>query len=58
MSREAFFGTCDIVSVHVRLKPETRGIITAADFAAMGGDALCQYVPRRADRRRGDACRA
>ena len=40
MSREAFFGTCDIVSVHVRLKPETRGIITAADFAAMGGDAL------------------
>ena len=40
VSREAFFGTCDIVSVHVRLKPETRGIITAEDFAAMGKDAL------------------
>ena len=48
MSREAFFGTCDIVGVHVRLKPGTPGIITAADFAAMGGDALfCQHVPRR-----------
>jgi D-3-phosphoglycerate dehydrogenase len=34
-SREAFFATSDIVSVHVRLKPETRGIITADDLAAM-----------------------
>lgn len=34
-SREAFFATSDIVSVHVRLKPETRGVITAADLAAM-----------------------
>lgn len=34
-SREAFFSTSDIVSVHVRLKPETRGLITAADLAAM-----------------------
>ncbi len=34
-SREAFFASSDIVSVHVRLKPETRGIITAADLAAM-----------------------
>ncbi|MEM6385158.1 MAG: D-2-hydroxyacid dehydrogenase family protein [Pseudomonadota bacterium] len=34
-SREAFFATSDIVSVHVRLKPETRGIITAQDLAAM-----------------------
>lgn len=39
-SREAFFATSDIVSVHVRLKPETRGIITAADLAAMQPRAL------------------
>ena len=39
-SREAFFATSDIVSVHVRLKPETRGIITAADLAAMCPRAL------------------
>ena len=39
-SREAFFRTSDIVSMHVRLKPETRGIITAQDLAAMAPRAL------------------
>ena len=39
-SREAFFATSDIVSVHVRLKPETRGIIKAADLAAMSPRSL------------------
>ena len=39
-SREAFFATSDVVSVHVRLKPETRGIITADDLAAMQPRAL------------------
>ena len=39
-SREAFFASSDIVSVHVRLKPETRGLITAADLAAMKDRAL------------------
>ena len=34
-SREAFFATSDIVSLHVRLKPTTHGIITADDLAAM-----------------------
>lgn len=34
-SREAFFANADFVSVHVRLKPETRGIITAGDLLAM-----------------------
>jgi len=38
-SREAFFSTSDFVSVHVRLKPETRGIITAADLGAMQAHA-------------------
>lgn len=40
VSREAFFGTSDIISVHVRLKPETRGILTADDLAAMRPRAL------------------
>ena len=39
-SREAFFATSDIVSVHVRLKPTTRGLITAQDLAAMQDRAL------------------
>lgn len=34
-SREAFFAGSDFVSVHVRLKPETAGIITADDLGAM-----------------------
>ncbi|WP_424830358.1 D-2-hydroxyacid dehydrogenase family protein [Ruegeria sp.] len=39
-SREAFFANSDVVSVHVRLKPDTRGIITASDFAQMQPGAL------------------
>lgn len=34
-SRRAFFAESDFVSVHVRLKPETKGIITKADLLAM-----------------------
>ena len=34
-SREAFFATSDIVSLHVRLKPATKGLITAEDLAHM-----------------------
>lgn len=34
-SRASFFAKSDFVSVHVRLTPETRGIITGADLAAM-----------------------
>ena len=34
-SREAFFADSDFVSVHVRMKPATRGIITTADLLAM-----------------------
>lgn len=34
-SREQFFATSDIVSLHVRLKPATQGLITAADLEAM-----------------------
>ena len=38
-SREAFFATSDFVSVHVRLKPTTKGIITADDLGAMQSQA-------------------
>ena len=34
-SRAAFFAESDFVSVHVRLEPETRGIITRDDLVAM-----------------------
>ena len=34
-SRAAFFETSDFVSVHVRLKPDTKGIITRSDLQLM-----------------------
>lgn len=39
-SREAFFADSDVISLHVRLKPATRGIITAQDLALMRSNAL------------------
>ncbi len=39
-SRKDFFANSDIVSLHVRLKPETRGLITADDLAAMAPRSL------------------
>jgi D-3-phosphoglycerate dehydrogenase len=39
-SRDTFFATSDVVSVHVRLKPQTRGCITGDDLAAMQPRAL------------------
>lgn len=45
-SREAFFGTSDIVSLHVRLKPSTRGIITADDLAKMRSRSLLVNTSR------------
>lgn len=38
--RKAFFAGCDIISLHVRLKPATRGIIGPDDFAAMQPGSL------------------
>ncbi|WP_170548834.1 D-2-hydroxyacid dehydrogenase family protein [Ruegeria atlantica] len=38
--RDAFFANSDVVSIHVRLKPATHGIVTASDFAQMQSDAL------------------
>jgi len=45
-SREAFFAASDVVSLHVRLKPETRGLITADDLAAMTGESLLVNTSR------------
>lgn len=45
-SREAFFATSDIVSLHVRLKPTTHGIITGDDLAAMQPRALLVNTSR------------
>ena len=39
-SRETFFASSDIVSVHVRLKPNTHGIITEDDLTNMRDRAL------------------
>lgn len=45
-SREAFFAECDVVSLHVPLKAETRGIVTRADLARMKRDALLVNTSR------------
>jgi D-3-phosphoglycerate dehydrogenase len=39
-SREAFFAESDVVSIHVRLKPTTSGIVSAEDLAQMQAGAL------------------
>src|SRR5215207_11610734 len=39
-SKDAFFETCDIVSLHMRLVDATRGIITATDLAPIKPTAL------------------
>ncbi len=45
-SGQAFFATSDIVSLHVRLTPATRGIVTGADLAAMADRALLVNTSR------------
>ena len=45
-SREAFFEQSDVVSLHVRMTPETRGIVTAADLARMKPTALIVNTSR------------
>ena len=44
VSREEFFATSDVVSLHVRLNGDTRGMITASDFQAMKNDALSEHL--------------
>jgi D-3-phosphoglycerate dehydrogenase len=45
-SREAFFAECDVISLHLRLYPATRGIVTAADLARMKPTALLVNTSR------------
>jgi D-3-phosphoglycerate dehydrogenase len=39
-TREAFFDVCDVLSLHLRLVPETRGLVTLDDLSRMKATAL------------------
>ncbi len=45
-SKAAFFAECDVISLHMRLVPATRGIVTAADLALMKPTALLVNTSR------------
>jgi len=45
-SREVFFATSDVVTLHVRLKPSTMGLITADDLALMGPGSVLVNTSR------------
>ena len=47
-SKEAFFSECDVLSLHLRLVEDTRGIVTAADLARMKPTALLVNTSRAA----------
>jgi D-3-phosphoglycerate dehydrogenase len=47
-SRQAFFAACDVLSLHMRLHEATRGIVAAADLAAMKPSALLVNTSRAA----------
>jgi D-3-phosphoglycerate dehydrogenase len=45
-SKDAFFGECDVISLHLRLVEATRGIVTAADLGRMKPTALLVNTSR------------
>jgi D-3-phosphoglycerate dehydrogenase len=45
-SKEAFFATCDVISLHMRLVDATRHIVTSADLARMKPSALLVNTSR------------
>jgi D-3-phosphoglycerate dehydrogenase / 2-oxoglutarate reductase len=45
-SKAEFFGSCDVVTIHVRLVPATRHIIKAEDLARMRPDAMLVNTSR------------
>ena len=45
-SKAAFFAQCDVLSLHMRLVPATRGIVSAEDLAAMKPSALIVNTSR------------
>ena len=44
--KRAFFESCDVLSLHMRLVPATRGIVTAGDLACMKPTALLVNTSR------------
>lgn len=44
--KHEFFAQCDVVSLHLRLVPATRGIVTVADLAAMKPTAILVNTSR------------
>jgi D-3-phosphoglycerate dehydrogenase / 2-oxoglutarate reductase len=47
-SKRVFFETCDVISLHMRLVEETRGIVTRADLSVMKPSALLVNTSRAA----------
>jgi D-3-phosphoglycerate dehydrogenase / 2-oxoglutarate reductase len=47
-SKRSFFEDCDVVSLHMRLVPATRGIVTASDLNRMKATALLVNTSRAA----------
>ena len=45
-SREAFFELCDVLSLHLRLVPTTRGVVTGDDLGRMKPTALLVNTSR------------
>jgi D-3-phosphoglycerate dehydrogenase len=45
-SKEAFFSTCDVISLHMRLVEATRHVVTATDLARMKPTALVVNTSR------------
>lgn len=45
-AKEEFLAACDVISLHMRLVPETRGIVTAGDLTQMKPTALLVNTSR------------
>lgn len=45
-TKDAFFETCDVISLHLRLVDATRGIVTASDLARMKPSSLLVNTSR------------
>jgi D-3-phosphoglycerate dehydrogenase / 2-oxoglutarate reductase len=46
VTKDDFFATCDVLSLHMRLVPATRSIVTAADLERMKPTALLVNTSR------------
>ena len=56
-SKRAFFESCDVISLHMRLVKETRGIVTRNDLSCMKPTALLVNTSRAPLIERGRPCR-